>query len=320
MATMTKRERVRAALAGGDVDRLPIMFWHHFRPHGSPQKLADATLDFFGRHDLDIYKIMPDIPYPFPRDSIRAADDWLFLSPLDVLEGNLGRMVTATELTYENLPNDEPLIVTMFSPFCYAMNSAGSANISRHLKENPARVHEALSVIAHNLASFSQALIAHGADGIFFASQGAGDGILTREQYKEFGVPYDLQVLRGAQDAWLNVLHIHGFENLMVDLFVDYPASVFSWSDRLSGRSLRDMRKLGAQRLPDGRHRREGGHHQRPRRPGSRGDARCHRPNRRRSPVSSSPTAAPCPTTPTTHSWPGHAASPRRCDRGDPSL
>jgi uroporphyrinogen decarboxylase len=244
MATMTKRERVRAALAGGDVDRLPIMFWHHFRPHGSPQKLADATLDFFGRHDLDIYKIMPDIPYPFPRDSIRAADDWLFLSPLDVLEGNLGRMVTATELTYENLPNDEPLIVTMFSPFCYAMNSAGSANISRHLKENPARVHEALSVIAHNLASFSQALIAHGADGIFFASQGAGDGILTREQYKEFGVPYDLQVLRGAQDAWLNVLHIHGFENLMVDLFVDYPASVFSWSDRLSGRSLRDMRKL----------------------------------------------------------------------------
>ena len=95
MATMTKRERVRAALTGGDVDRLPIMFWHHFQPHGSPQELADATLDFFGRHDLDIYKIMPDIPYPFPRDSIRAADDWLFLSPLDVLEGNLGRMVTA---------------------------------------------------------------------------------------------------------------------------------------------------------------------------------------------------------------------------------
>ena len=244
MATMTKRERVRAALAGGDVDRLPIMFWHHFRPHGSPQRLADATLDFFGRHDLDIYKIMPDIPYPFPRDAIRAADDWLFLSPLDVLEGNLGRMVAATERTYENLPNDEPLIVTMFSPFCQVMNFAGSANIRRHLVENPARVHEALSIIAQNLASFSQALIAHGADGIFFASQGAGDGILTREQYKEFGVPYDLQVLRGAQDAWLNVLHIHGFENLMVDLFVDYPASVFSWSDRLSGRSLRDMRDL----------------------------------------------------------------------------
>lgn len=243
MASMTKRERVKAALAGGDVDRLPIMFWHHFRPHGSPQKMAAATLDFFGRFDLDIYKIMPDIPYPFPGDAIRTADDWLMISPLDVMEGNLGRMVTATEMTYENLPNDEPLIVTMFSPFCYAMNFAGPAAMRRHLEENPARVHEALGVIAGNLAAFSAALIAHGADGIFFASQGAGDDILTREQYKEFGVPYDLQVLRGAQDGWLNVLHIHGFQNLMTDLFSDYPASVFSWSDRLSGRSLREIRE-----------------------------------------------------------------------------
>jgi uroporphyrinogen decarboxylase len=244
MATMTKRERVRAAVAGGDVDRLPFMFWHHFRPRGSPQKLAEATLDFFGRFDLDIYKIMPDIPYPFPVGSVRTGDDWLFLSPLDVLEGNLGRMVSATEQIYENLPGDEPLIVTMFSPFCYAMNFAGRDNIRQHLEEHPARVHEALSVIARNLAAYSQALIAHGADGIFFASQGAGDGILTREQYKEFGVPYDLQVLRGAQDGWLNVLHIHGFENLMIDLFAGYPAQVFSWSDRLSGRSLHEMREL----------------------------------------------------------------------------
>jgi uroporphyrinogen decarboxylase len=244
MASMTKRERVRAAVAGGDVDRLPIMFWHHFRPHGSPQKLAEATLDFFGRFDLDIFKIMPDIPYPFPTNSIRSADDWRLLSPLDVMEGNLGRMVTATELLYENLPNDEPVIVTMFSPFCYAMNFAGRDSIRRHLEENPTRVHEALSVIAENLAQFSRALIAHGADGIFFASQGAGDDILTREQYKEFGIPYDLQVLQGAQDGWLNVLHIHGFENLMIDLFADYPAAVFSWSDRLSGRSLNEVRDL----------------------------------------------------------------------------
>ncbi len=244
MATMTKRERVRAALAGGDVDRLPFMFWHHFRPHGSPQKLAEATLDFFGRFDLDIYKIMPDIPYPFPNESIRAADDWRFLSSLDVLEGNLGRMVTATELAYESLPDDEPLIVTMFSPFCYAMNFAGRENIRRHLADQPSRVHEALGVLAQNLAAYSQALIAHGADGIFLASQGAGDDILTHAQYREFGVPYDLQVLRGAQDGWLNVLHIHGFENLMIDLFADYPADVFSWSDRLSGRSLREMREL----------------------------------------------------------------------------
>lgn len=243
MATMSKRERVKAALAGGDVDRLPIVFWHHFRPHGSPRKLATATLDFFGRFDLDIYKIMPDIPYPFPRDAVRSADDWRLFSPLEALEGNLGRLVAATERTYDGLPNDEPLIVTLFSPFTYVMNAAGHDAVRQHIEEHPALVHEALSIIAANLADFSTALIAHGADGIFFASQGAGDDILTREQYREFGVPYDLQVLRGARDGWLNVLHIHGFQNLMVDLFFDYPTEVFSWSDRISGRGLQAMRE-----------------------------------------------------------------------------
>lgn len=242
MASMTKRERVRAALAGQDVDRLPVAFWHHFRPHGSPRKLADATLDFFGRFDLDLFKIMPDIPYPFPRDAIRGADDWLLVSPLEMTEGNPGRMVRAAELVREALPNDEPLIVTMFSPLCYAMNFVGRDHIRQHLEEHPTRVHEALGIIAENLASYSSLLIASGADGVFFASQGAGDNLLTREQYQEFGVPYDLEVLRGAEDGWLNVLHIHGFENLMVDLFYQYPAQVFSWSDRLSGRSLREVR------------------------------------------------------------------------------
>lgn len=243
MASMTKRERMRAALAGGEVDRLPLAFWHHFRPHGSPQKLAAATLDFFGRFDLDIFKIMPDIPYPFPRDSIRSADDWLLLSSLEATEGNLGRMVRAAELVREGLPNREPLIVTMFSPLCYAMNFAGRDQIRQHLEQHPARVHEALGVLAENLANFSSLLIAAGADGVFFASQGAGDHLLSREQYQEFGVPYDLEVLRGAEDGWLNVLHIHGYQDLMLDLFYDYPAQVFSWSDRASGHSLREVRQ-----------------------------------------------------------------------------
>ena len=242
MATMSKRERVQAAVAGREVDRLPLAFWHHFRPHGSPHTLAAATLDFFGRFDLDIFKIMPDIPYPFPRDAVRAADDWLLLTRLDATEGNLGRMVRTTELVREGLTNNEPLIVTMFSPLCYAMNFVGRDNIRQHLQEHPTRVHEALGVLAENLAEYSALLIAAGADGIFFASQGAGDDLLTREQYLEFGVPYDLEVLRGAADGWLNVLHIHGNERLMIDLFYQYPAAVFSWSDRLSGHSLRELR------------------------------------------------------------------------------
>ena len=65
---MTRTERVMAAVRGEPVDRIPVCFWHHFHPSGSGTRLAEATLKFFDEtFNLDILKIMPDIPYPFPR-------------------------------------------------------------------------------------------------------------------------------------------------------------------------------------------------------------------------------------------------------------
>ena len=79
---MTKTERVMAAVNGDEVDRVPVCFWHHFRPEGSGRRLAEATFNFFeATFDLDILKIMPDIPYPFPRRSVTKPDDWLLIEP-----------------------------------------------------------------------------------------------------------------------------------------------------------------------------------------------------------------------------------------------
>ena len=44
---MTKYERVYSAVQGEEVDRVPVCFWHHFRPEGSGRKMAEATVDFF---------------------------------------------------------------------------------------------------------------------------------------------------------------------------------------------------------------------------------------------------------------------------------
>lgn len=64
---MTRTERVMAAVRGEPVDRLPVCFWHHFQPQGSGRKLAEASLNFFDEEfDLDILKLMPDVPYPIP--------------------------------------------------------------------------------------------------------------------------------------------------------------------------------------------------------------------------------------------------------------
>src|SRR5262245_56991447 len=65
---ITRADRVRAALAGEVLDRVPVCFWHHFKPEGSGRRQAELTLEFFDdKFDLDICKVMPDLPYPFPR-------------------------------------------------------------------------------------------------------------------------------------------------------------------------------------------------------------------------------------------------------------
>jgi len=235
-------ERVRAALDGDPVDRVPFCLWHHFRPEGDPRALARATIDFFDRHGLDIYKVMPDIPYPFPTDSIRKAEDWQLLAETDPNDGNFGRMLDVVGLVRDELADDAPVLLTVFSPYTYAARFAGQGSIRRHLEANPVQMHAALAVIAGNLARYCEAAIGAGADGIFLAVQGAGDGQLSPAEYGEFARPYELEVLRSCQAGWLTTLHVHASSDLDIDPFLSYPAPALSWSDRLTGISLRDVR------------------------------------------------------------------------------
>src|SRR5215217_6256983 len=81
---MTRTERVMAAVRGEPIDRLPVCFWHHFQPHGSGRRLAEASLAFFDQEfDLDILKLMPDVPYPFPNRSIASVEQWRLFEPID---------------------------------------------------------------------------------------------------------------------------------------------------------------------------------------------------------------------------------------------
>jgi uroporphyrinogen decarboxylase len=60
MTEMTKKERVRAALAGKPVDRPPFALWgHDFLREWSPEELVAATLDAYGADNHDFIKLNP---------------------------------------------------------------------------------------------------------------------------------------------------------------------------------------------------------------------------------------------------------------------
>jgi uroporphyrinogen decarboxylase len=242
---MTKSERVMAAVNGERVDRLPVCFWHHFRPGGSGRRMAGATYDFFeSTFDLDIMKIMPDIPYPFPRRSITDLEGWRLVEPIDVDRSRFfTQRATAIDTLRDRVGFDTPIIMTVFSPLAELTYFASERDLlHQHMRENPSVIHEALSVVAENLRAHIEDCIDAGADGVFFALQGCSTSIMSREQYREFGRPYDLMALQGGINGWLNILHVHGDKDLMFDEVLDYPVQVLSWSDRLAGPSLREAR------------------------------------------------------------------------------
>ena len=255
---MTRTERVRATLDGEEVDRPPFCFWHHFRPHGSGRRLAEATIGFFDEEfDLDIAKIMPDLPYPFPRGGVSQIDDWHLIGPLPPDQGLFGQRLTCIEQLRDWLGEETPIIYTVFSPLTEAIRIVGSREtLKQHAATEPALIHQALGTLAANLADFSAAAIAAGADGIFLACQGSSADEFSEREYRELGRPYDLQVLRGAGEGWLNILHIHGDANLMMDLFLGYPVPVLNWSDRLAGPSLAEVRARTDKTIMGGLHER----------------------------------------------------------------
>lgn len=246
---MDARERVRQALAGEAVDRPPFCLWHHFRPEGSPAALADATVAFFGDLDLDLYKVMPDLPYPGPTARpLAASADWRALPALSAASGGpLASMAAAVALVRRQRPQ-AVVLATVFSPLALAIGwSGGAAGVREAYARDPEAVLQGLGVVADNVAGQCAACLAAGADGIFFATNGLGDGMFSAEAYRTLGRAFDLRAMEGCDGGWCNVLHLHAAAELNWAWARDYPAHVFSWSDRRTGVPLRTI----AEALPD---------------------------------------------------------------------
>ncbi len=91
---MNKVDRVRAALAGEPVDRVPASFWLHF-PDAMKRGPASiqAHMQYLADTDVDFLKIFNEHPYQ-TNVEIKAPADWKEVRPaplaLPVLSGHAG--------------------------------------------------------------------------------------------------------------------------------------------------------------------------------------------------------------------------------------
>ena len=255
MATeMTHWERVRAALKGEDVDRVPVSMWRHFfSRETSAETLAEAMLGFQNRFDWDFMKVNPRASYhvedwgvkvKYQGDAepqvietpVKNPDDWLKLKVLDINKGVLKQHLTSLELIARGLKGKLPFIMTVFTPMAIASRMASSEEVfSRHLRENTPKVNQALEVITETFIKFSKACLERGASGLFYATTSwATTDHLSEEEYLKYARPYDLKLLNALPPAEFHVLHVCRQNNLLRAV-KDYPVHAFNWDVRGAG-------------------------------------------------------------------------------------
>ena len=260
---MNHRERIRAAIAGELVEPTPIALWRHFpQDDQSAQGLAQAVLGFQKRFNFDLVKVTPTSGYPAeawgarlrPKGNqegtreylsrpVQRATDWPALPLLDEAQAILARELRALKLIRAGVGPQVHVLQTIFSPLTIAKQLAGDRWLS-DLREHPEELRTGLETIARTTARFAEASLASGADSLFFATQLASHDLLSLDEYRAFGLEYDLRVLEVVRErAELILLHLHG-SHPMYELVGDYPVQIVNWHDRRTSPSLQEAQAL----------------------------------------------------------------------------
>lgn len=262
---MTREERIRAALAGEETDRVPCSVWMHLsEADQDPKTLAEVMVAFNEEYDYDFIKMMPFGAYSTQdwgakikiycdkykepavvEPGIKELVDYRKVTPLPAIYGTWGKTLQTAQYMSKFVDKDTPYIQTIFSP-ATTLKKLASNRLIQDMVENPGEVHQALRAITETTINFVKANIEAGVSGFFFATQFATYDFMTDSLFAEFCRPYDLAVLNSYVDqTWFNVVHIHG-GNIMYDAVADYPCNCINWHDRDTGPSMAEARETKA--------------------------------------------------------------------------
>ena len=255
--TSTHRERLQACLNGQQTDRPPVALWRHFPVDDqSPDSLAIATLGFQKTYDFDLVKVTPASSFclkdwgvddswegstegtrQYTKRVIQTPQDWESLPALDPSAPHLDAQLACLRQIRSGLGPNVPVLQTIFSPLSQAKNLSGGETLLVHLRKYPEAVVKGLETIALSTQRFVEAALGTGIDGVFYAVQHANARLLTMEEYKTFGLPFDHKVLEPAGDLWCNLLHLHGDE-IYFEIVSEFDFQIVNWHDRDTPPSL----------------------------------------------------------------------------------
>jgi uroporphyrinogen decarboxylase len=195
---------------------------HFDRAAHQGQAAIDQHLAFFRATGMDFVKIQYEqtlssaAPIRTPADWAHAprCDAAFFAPSIQVAEG----LVKAVK-------GDALVIMTLYSPFMYAVQLAGAETRAAHLRENPDAVRAGLEIMTENVLTLVRGCRQVGVDGFYVSSQsGEAFRFPGTEIFQTPIIPTDLAVWDAVQSCVFNILHICDYAGPYADLtsFLDY--------------------------------------------------------------------------------------------------
>jgi uroporphyrinogen decarboxylase len=245
---MNKRDLLLSLLDPSSAPKtVPAAFFLHFDPaFHRGQAAIDKHLEYFRYTDMDLVKIQ--FENPFPRLEITRPGDWdkvplydlgFFEGPLKVVEG----LVKAAA-------REALVLLTLYSPFMLACQTAGAETVVRHAQEDPEAFKRGIGVLTEGLLGFVKECVRRGLDGFYSSTQGGESGRFTDPKaFAECVRPYDLAVMTEINNRCrFNILHVCDYHLPYSDisLYTSYPGHVINASLRLTGGdiSARDVSRM----------------------------------------------------------------------------
>jgi uroporphyrinogen decarboxylase len=260
---MNHRQRLEACLSGKSVDRPPVALWRHFPVDDhNPSTLAEAVLLFQKTYDFDFVKLTPASSFcvkdygvkdewrgnpegtrEYTHYAIQKSGDWRNLARLDPSQGVLGMQLNCIRQVKQQLPEDTPLIQTIFDPLSQAKNLVGKESLLIHMRQNPDDLLAGLEILTQTTIRFLESCIKLGVEGIFFAIQHAQASLLSLDEFTRFVLPFDTQILDKCSSLWLNVAHLHGKDLYFQDVPLNN-ITVLNWHDQETRPTLDEAKKV----------------------------------------------------------------------------
>lgn len=250
---MKKRERVLAAIEGEDVDKIPSYFTMHFTPD---KAFGDAAVEehirFFETVNPDIQKIMNEHLVP-NMGTIKTPQDWTCIRRISREDSFMQKELELVKRVYDRCDKDAFNIGTVHGIVASSIHPIEADYgylpvrklLCTHLREKKEPVLDAMKRIADGLCELVQAFVGIGLDGILYAGLGGERFLFTDEEFEEYIMPLDRQIMSACLEAGgINILHMCKTD-VNFDRYSSYRDlySIVNWGVYETGMSLEEGRR-----------------------------------------------------------------------------